>query len=643
MEGSIAISLAEMDGRSEAVPEAEDPRLMEIDELADDRDEVVPKDLPVTQQDGLIDRELPDCTTIPLQDVNLPTEIPKPAAAPASPPSITAMQEESSGIGNQEVHKVVESGENVVGQVHEMTVTHTEELQEEPPPALQGQIGIVGNMETSAEPMNEIAEVHPGGTLKEGQEHTQDPPHDIPDVPSSVQPDTELKEGPIEEQTSEERPMEGFQEESRSIELSNNDCPALPASNASHVDAEVIMSHVDAEVIIPESIKLSDVTDSPLTSVPTAASEAFPISSINRNEAPNATSDQQLVAASSSIDGNSANYNFPTLQEPAALKRSPSQAGSLPPASDDPFNLKSGDGAFDDPAKPVLKTEPVDALGVDGLSHHFDVDGLADFSIPESRFAGVILPEIDRRTYRYYIRADELKNTSSLKITLKKPEGWIAPKMEVKDSAYTARGRRGGVGRQVEWLTKNQTDSDTVDDVETSHSPSRRRRRKRVELDQQDYDGEQHRETQGEASPSAVHSASVTSSQKGEQDDDDDDLTGLSELDDIEAARKKRAERGPTRQSGRIAVKEIPSMAEDQVSRVVRPEESSADKLWTNSSDGQALGERNPYDRVVTKSVCFSWVSRHRVFLDLCVTSKLTTRLGQSTQWNEARSSCDAG
>jgi hypothetical protein len=79
-----------------------------------------------------------------------------------------------------------------------------------------------------------------------------------------------------------------------------------------------------------------------------------------------------------------------------------------------------------------------------------------------------------------------------------------------------------------------------------------------------------------------VGSDSTTSNEKGKQgdDDDDDDLTDLSESDDNEAARNIKAERLPTRQSGRIAVKERPSMAEDQVRRNGLCSVNTADGFW---------------------------------------------------------------
>ncbi|KAJ9100517.1 hypothetical protein QFC21_003560 [Naganishia friedmannii] len=553
-----------MDGRLQAAADAEDARPMEIDELAEDPDSKLPEEPPVPRQEEPVQPQVshsdPDITP---HDATAVPDFPTTSTAPsASPPIVVEPQQENPGMGNDvdELDKVVNSSEYVVEQVNERAVIHTQGIPADPQAAPQDQPEAIRNSESVVKQVNGIAEAQPAGFPKEQQEALQNLAQDVSHIPSSVQPEAEPKEGHTEPQTSEEQPMEGIQEQSTLIELSGNDSSALPPNSTT--------SRVDAEVIFPESNKLSNElsneTDTPLTSLPTAALEAFPTSSIKPNEVSYQASDQQLAEPSTSVARNSTEHNPPTLEGTVAPERLSAQPGSPSPASDDPFNLKSGDGVFDEPMNPFSKDEPGYPPSTDDPCHRFNEDGLADFSIPESRFAGVILPKADLRALRSYIPADELKLTSGLKITLRKPEGWIAPKMEAEDSGYTGRRRRGGVGRQVEWLTKNQTDSDNVEDGAMPLSPSRRRKSKRADLDDEDYDRKQYRGTQGEASPSVVRSGSTSSSQRERNGGDDHDLTDLSELDEIEARRKEKVEMIPTRQSGRIAVKERPSMAEDQ-------------------------------------------------------------------------------
>ncbi|KAJ9122280.1 hypothetical protein QFC22_001700 [Naganishia vaughanmartiniae] len=605
-----------MDGQHQAAAEAEDARPMEIDELADDPDNMVLERTPGARQEELATSRESQELTVAAHDATAPLEISTTSTPPpVLPPVVADMQEESSGMGNEEANEVIENGEGVAEQVDELAVVcgekttpgllppispptaiemqqdvsrmqyqevnevmgngedivepvtevagiHVVERQEKQEGAARDQPEVVENIENVVERVNEIPEVHPEGIPKEQQQAPRSPPLDSSDVPSAIPSsprlESKLKEGLVEVPTSEEQPMEGVHEESTLIEPSGNDLPTVPPTTT---------SHIGTEVSIPESNELANEAVSPFTSLPTAVSEASPTSPLIPHGVPEEASDQHPVEQSTFLASNGTKNIPSSLRENAATTSLSAQPGS--PSSDDPFNLKSGDGTFDDPVNKLPKDEPATPPGTDHPSHRFDEDGLADFSIPESWFAGVILPKLDRRTYRGYILADELKSSSGLKITLKRPDGWIAPKMEPKHTTHTGRRRRGGVGRQVEWLTKNQTDSDTVEDVEMSHSPSRRRRSKRVQIDadEADYDAEQQQGAQAEVSPSAARSGSVTSSQRERQGDGDDFLTDLSELDEIEARRKERAERVPTRHSGRIAVKEIPSMAEDQVSR----------------------------------------------------------------------------
>lgn len=99
------------------------------------------------------------------------------------------------------------------------------------------------------------------------------------------------------------------------------------------------------------------------------------------------------------------------------------------------------------------------SAGFDGLSEfpvisgatpeEPDEEGLADYSTPHSRFAGVFLPIVpDRRKLRYYVPAPEVKNPpSSLKITIKRPDGWSpqAPppvKVPPQVETFTSSGRK---------------------------------------------------------------------------------------------------------------------------------------------------------------------------------------------------------
>lgn len=99
------------------------------------------------------------------------------------------------------------------------------------------------------------------------------------------------------------------------------------------------------------------------------------------------------------------------------------------------------------------------SAGLDGLSEfpavscatpgEPDEEGLMDYSTPHSRFAGVFLPIVpDRRKLRYYVPAPEVKNPpSSLKITIKRPDGWTPralPPVEVPPQVetFTSSGRK---------------------------------------------------------------------------------------------------------------------------------------------------------------------------------------------------------
>lgn len=98
---------------------------------------------------------------------------------------------------------------------------------------------------------------------------------------------------------------------------------------------------------------------------------------------------------------------------------------------DQPFDFPSGSGA------------QADEKSVAGGP---DEEGLADYSVPHSRFAGVYLDRVDRRKLRYYVPSAEVKNPQSLKITIKRPAGWTPRAQPVEttrmDEVYTSSGRK---------------------------------------------------------------------------------------------------------------------------------------------------------------------------------------------------------
>lgn len=123
-----------------------------------------------------------------------------------------------------------------------------------------------------------------------------------------------------------------------------------------------------------------------------------------------------------------------TFTEDSALTSLGPQDGVMSAGFHDSFDLASGSGG---------------RTGEKSLGGEADDEGLADYSTPQSRFAGVFLDIVpDRRKLRYYVPGPEIKRTTSLKVTLKRPDGWIPkafpPPVEVihQEETFTSSGRK---------------------------------------------------------------------------------------------------------------------------------------------------------------------------------------------------------
>lgn len=181
-------------------------------------------------------------------------------------------------------------------------------------------------------------------------------------------------------------------------------------------------------------------------------------------------------------------------------------------------------------------------------SKFLDTDGLADYSIPESRFAGVFLDIVpDRRKLRGYIPSEEVKKSLSLKVTIKKPEGW-APRatqaIEAPQSqqADTSSGRRSG-----------RTRKPAVQEEIYETPPRKRRARQRVAASEQSF----HQEEPNAQSQKASQSPEFTlpADEEDIQDRDISDGTDYQEEELVEETKKRRKSESmqPTRKSGRVA------------------------------------------------------------------------------------------
>ncbi|KAJ9093918.1 hypothetical protein QFC19_008151 [Naganishia cerealis] len=500
---------SEMDAQLEApaaTAGAQDARMMEIDELAED-------------PDSMEDIQHHDEPAPPLE---VPQEL-------SNPPQNTA----------QTTDTPVDTIPPTVGETHdgnsEMRRNNNEAEEKG-----------AGYMESIAEKVDQEANVPP----EEPQMADQD----------RVRPVLELKESPADAEPSEHQAMEGIHEEEAIVE-------AAPIENSSSIPPLVGPSEIDHE-----HVPAVQANEADLPSIPVTVSEASPLPNAVSSQAVNSQAVDQQMVDQQALEQQVSEQRAPSVPAtvptiPAAFPASirtdqhplnlegnlTSALTSLPSpgGSEDPFNLKSGDGVFD---------ESVNAKVERSSRHpdHVDNDGLADFSIPESRFAGVILPKSDRRTFREYIPADEVKHTQSLKITLKRPEGWTAPMFKVEEPPYPVAGRRrGGVGRQVKSVAY-RNENDTFDDDHPAPSPSRRRKGKKAAKEEAELYGEVGRENKWKNSSSAILSGSDTGSH------DQDGFIEIDELDDVRGDNRKKKEREPVRQSGRIAQKFRPSMAEDQ-------------------------------------------------------------------------------
>jgi hypothetical protein len=185
-------------------------------------------------------------------------------------------------------------------------------------------------------------------------------------------------------------------------------------------------------------------------------------------------------------------------------------------------------------------------------SKYVDNDGLEDHSIPKSRFAGVFLDIVpDRRKLRGYIPSEEVKASRSLKVTIKKPEGWISRMPQAVDAsqsqeASTSSGRRSGRTRKPK---------PHFDDIDFNHdipTPSRTRGARQRDAESEELTLQEEpsaRSRKVESEEFTLPADEVDTPDQGVSDNTDEDL--------VEKTRKslKSENLQPTRKSGRVAEK----------------------------------------------------------------------------------------
>jgi hypothetical protein len=190
----------------------------------------------------------------------------------------------------------------------------------------------------------------------------------------------------------------------------------------------------------------------------------------------------------------------------------------------------------------------------EGFNLNSEDDGLKDYSTPESRFAGVFLDIVpDRRKLRGYIPSDEVKASRSLKVTIKKPQGWISRLAQATDAsqtqeASTSSGRRSGRQR------KPNRHFDDDFDIDISTSSRKRGERQRVfeseeTTRQEGPSAEPRKAEKAESEEFTLPAEEVDTPDQGMSDNTDEDL--------VVTSRKSRKSEilQPTRKSGRVAEK----------------------------------------------------------------------------------------
>lgn len=347
------------------------------------------------------------------------------------------------------------------------------------------------------------------------------------------------------------RSEQGAAETDHAVTETENALPDLPIVDDAQPFSEVSTHSADPQQAY-EAPVVDAIVEQPLTNE-TATTPSTASNSGDAEAHSNLDSLQVLAALNNALayqETHEAGHTEDTVLVPPSMQGEGEGEGEG--MSDRPDSA----GSYDE-GSTLTSLGPQDGLlsaKSEGFNLNSEDDGLKDYSTPESRFAGVFLDIVpDRRKLRGYIPSDEVKASRSLKVTIKKPQGWISRLAQAVNASQTQEastnsGRRSGRQRKP----NRHFDDDFDIDVPTS-SRKREERQRVFESEettrQEGPSAEPRKAEKAESEEFTLPAEEVDTPDQGMSDNTDEDL--------VVTSRKSRKSEilQPTRKSGRVAEK----------------------------------------------------------------------------------------